>query len=240
MDAARHTEGQPSFREDETGAHWAGARASERSTPKPARPTGTVLGLLAMATLGFVMVAQAAVDLSPRRPPAPAPTPAAVTTIAATPQARPAVEQPLAVLPDPERTDNGLAVEPWRWPNPLTVSESTPLRAAPGDLTSEVRGTATPGRPIRVIGRVKVDEDTIWLQIRTDNGGVAYVDGERVMEETAYRARERAAAQRAREEAQAAAESTAPTDLSTFFGASNSQDVPPSEATPAPEPGQLY
>lgn len=241
MNGARLSD-ETTYFEEVDGAHWAGARASARQAVPGYRPTGTVLGLAAMVAIGFLCVAQGAVSLAPRAAPVRVAPPvvesAPATTVAEAAAAEP--ERPLAVGPDPEITENGLPVEPWRWPNPLTVEDRTTLRSAPGDALSDSRGAALPGRALRVIGRVRMGDGDVWLQVRTDDGGVAYLDSEDVMEVAEFRAREREAAAlaRAAAEAEAAAASPlAPGDPNAVT------TVPPSEAPPpppAPEPGELY
>ena len=242
MNGARHSD-ETAYFEEVDGAHWAGARTSARQDAQGFRPTGSVLGLAAMAAIGFLCVAQGAVSLAPRAAPVRVAPPVAESAPEAGPAATPAAqERPLAVGPDPEVTENGLPVEAWRWPDPLTVQERVTLRAAPGDVFSDPRGAAQPGRALRVIGRVRMGDGDIWLQVRTDDGGVAYLDSEDVMEVAEFRAREREAAAlaRAAAEAEAAAASPlAPGEQS----ATPTVNVPPSEAPPpppTPEPGELY
>jgi hypothetical protein len=99
-----------------------------------------------------------------------------------------------------------------------------------------------PGRALRVIGRVRMGDGDVWLQIRTDDGGVAYLDSEDVMEVAEFRAREREAAALARAAAEAEAAAASPLAPGDPAAAAN-VNVPPSEAPPpppAPEPGELY
>jgi hypothetical protein len=200
--------------------------------------TGSLVGLAAMMVLGLVLVAHTALALQPRV--------ASVRTgappvQAAAPAARESAPRPLAVAPDPEVTDNGFFVQPWRWHESLTVSERTTLRASPGEEASDSRGTAQQGRPLRVIGLVAVSANEAWLQVRTDNGGVAYVDAEDVIPVPEFRERERAAAARAAAEARAEAEAA---QLEQALGAMFDFGVPPQEeAPPGPPPaapGELY
>lgn len=242
MNGARVPE-ETAYFEEVDGAQWAGARASARQAVPGYRPTGTVLGLAAIAAIGFLCVAQGAVSLAPRAAPVRVAPPEAENGLPAETADPPvAQERPLAVGPDPEITENGLPVEPWRWPNPLTVEERTTLRSAPGDALSDSRGAAMPGRALRVIGRVRMGDGDVWLQIRTDDGGVAYLDSEDVMEVAEFRAREREAAALARAAAEAEAAAASPLAPGDPAAAAN-VNVPPSEAPPpppAPEPGELY
>lgn len=221
------------------GAQWAGSRASARQFAEGVRPTGSVLGLVAMAAIGFVCVAQGAVSLAPRAAPVRVAPPTDETIATAGAEAAVVQDRPLPVGPDPEMTENGLPVEPWRWPDPLTVGERVALRAVPGEAVSASRGVAAPGRALRVIGRVRVRDGGVWLQVRTDDGGVAYLDSALVLEVAEFREREREAAELARAAAEAEAASAsafapgAPTGPSTM-------NAPPPEAPPSPAPGELY
>jgi Bacterial SH3 domain len=242
MDAAHPAPGRTAFLEEADGTQWAGARASVRLAEHPPRLTGSLMGLAAMIVLGIVLVAHTAVALQPRTA---AVRTAAPDAPAQEPAARRDAPLPEAVGPDPEVTDNGFVVQPWRWHQALTVSERTTLRANPGDEQSASRGTIQQGRAIRVIGLVAVTANEAWLQVRTDNGGVAYVSAEDVIPVPEFRERERAQAARAAAEARAEAEADAFQDL---VGQAIDLGVPPAEQgfavppppPPTPEPGELY
>lgn len=243
MNDARRSEerlsAETAYVDEVDGAQWAGSRASAGRFAGGGRPTGSVLGLTAMAAIGFLCVAQGAVSLAPRAAPvrvAPPPVDAVDTAGA---EAAVAEERPLAVGPDPEMTENGLLVEPWRWPSPLTVTERVVLRAAPGEAAAAGREVAWPGRALRVIGRVRVGDGGVWLQVRTDDGGVAYLDSADVLEVAEFREREREAAELAR----AAAEAEAAAASASAPGAPNAtsaMSAPPSEGPTSPAPGELY
>ncbi len=239
MDRAHDPHPHSAFLETADGKRWAGARASMRVVEAPPAATGTMIGLVAMAAIGLVLVAHTAVALQPRVAAVRVGTPAEIQ--AADTPARPEAPLPEAVGPDPEVTANGYTVQPWRWPEALTVSRRVTLLASPADANAAGRGVVQEGRAIRVIGLVAVTANEAWLQVRTDNGGVAYVDAEDVMPLPAFRDRQRTEAARAAAEAQAEA---AAAQLDQAFGTIVDLGVPPpetAEPSPAPAvPGELY
>jgi hypothetical protein len=240
MDGVHSASARASFRQDASGGQWAGVRSSFQGAQAVAPLSGSLMGLLAMMLLGLVLVAHTALAMQPRVANVRSSAQEPVVQAAAEPAPS---ERPEAVGPDPEVTENGFIVQPWRWHQALTVSQRTTLLANPGEDASATRWTIQEGRAIRVIGLVAVSETEAWLQVRTENGGVAYVLAEDVTPLPDYRERRRAeaaeAAAAARREAEAA-------ELEAALGAIIDLNVPPSEFAPASppsrpaQPGELY
>lgn len=135
-----------------------------------------------------------------------------------------------------ERTPGGLEVKPTLAVMPLTVRERTRVRADVDD-DAQTLATLNPGQPLRVIGAVLVGRDaerqeSYWLQVRLDRGGVGYVQFTQAADLAAWRQAQVIARIRRQEEAAAEAEAASgipmepslPTDL--FQGAPIPDEIP--------------
>lgn len=221
---------------------WAGVRRA-RPAPKPQLRVGVAAwALFGVAGLSLLFCAGAAANLAAAQAQARA---AAIAEAAAEAEpdapAQAQAQAPVIALEGaPSQVDagDGVAVQPVAAPRPLTVRERVTLRSSPGGAAD--RGAIRPGQRLRVIGQLRHDGE-LWLQVRADDGGVAYMVAENAVYHDAWRRAQSVIAQASQAEPLATeGEATANGALATTGAPLTQIDVPPPEAGPPPETEVLY
>jgi hypothetical protein len=229
-----------SFAHSNADETWVGLRPSRDEPPAPPVLGTDSLLLFTAAGLALLVCGGGALSLMQ-------PAPRAATQVAQ--DVAPAQEAPTQAPPpapivagDGETllvdAGDGIAVTPLATPRPLTVRERVTLRARPGEASAGSRGTVAPGQRLRVIGQLRTGDGDIWLQVRADDGGLAYMEASDAVFHDVWRSAQ--AAQRSAD-AQLEAMAEAIANGGPVTGAPLQAGVPPNEsAPPTADAGELY